>query len=184
MKITKVKNHSKGHKAHLRENFRVVIADMQDRPQKDSRINEQLKYLILGEMFRFEMNILTFDPLIDEPNIRQFNQMLCQKCNVFFPDHKRLGYSRFQDDELITKFEIFDIVIVPGLAFRMDGARLGRGGGWYDRAIARLSTKCLKLGVCYSEQLATDLPVKIHDRSVDLVLCDQGIIWSNRMNIQ
>jgi len=63
-----------------------------------------------------------------------------------------------------------DLVVVPGLAFTADGGRLGRGGGHYDRFLARLGAGCSSIGVCFAEQVVDDLPVEQHDRPVDRVV--------------
>ena len=63
-----------------------------------------------------------------------------------------------------------DIIIVPGLAFTLDGKRLGRGGGYYDRALAELREDALSVGVCFGFQLLETLPTELHDKSVHLVL--------------
>ena len=53
--------------------------------------------------------------------------------------------------------------IIPGLAFTKDGARLGYGGGWYDRLLAKSNATSLKIGVAYSFQILPDLPREPHD---------------------
>ena len=63
-----------------------------------------------------------------------------------------------------------DIIFVPGLAFSADGARLGRGGGFYDRLLAALPPHVLRVGVCFAEQIAEAIPAEPHDRRVDIVL--------------
>ena len=53
--------------------------------------------------------------------------------------------------------------IVPGLAFSRSGARLGYGGGWYDRFLAKSSPSSISLGVAYPFQIVDDLPLEPHD---------------------
>lgn len=60
-------------------------------------------------------------------------------------------------------------VIVPGLAFTAAGARLGYGGGFYDRFLPTVAG-VPNAGVCFSEQLLDDLPTGPHDVRVDRVL--------------
>lgn len=69
-----------------------------------------------------------------------------------------------------------DVVVVPGLAFTAGGARLGQGGGWYDRVVATLRPDCLSIGACFSEQLVTELPVEAHDIVLDIVATDRGLV--------
>lgn len=60
-----------------------------------------------------------------------------------------------------------DLVVVPGLAFTRCGRRLGRGGGFYDRALADLPRRVKRLGVCFEFQVVGDLPVEPHDALLD-----------------
>ena len=65
-----------------------------------------------------------------------------------------------------------DVVVVPGLAFTIDGHRLGQGGGHFDRFLPRLGPDCLTIGVCSHEQLVGELPMAPHDVRVRLVVTD------------
>ncbi len=60
--------------------------------------------------------------------------------------------------------------IVPGLAFAPDGARLGYGGGWYDRLLSGASPDATVLGVAYPFQMVEALPAEPHDRRVAAVV--------------
>jgi 5-formyltetrahydrofolate cyclo-ligase len=62
-----------------------------------------------------------------------------------------------------------DLLLVPGLAFTSDGARLGRGGGFYDRFLARFPT-VPRWGLCFPAQLLGALPTEDHDIRVHRVL--------------
>ena len=54
-----------------------------------------------------------------------------------------------------------DLVIVPGVAFTLDGRRLGHGKAFYDRFLPQ--TAAVMVGACFSEQLVDDLPTEAHD---------------------
>ncbi len=73
-----------------------------------------------------------------------------------------------------------DIVITPLLAFDEEGRRLGYGGGYYDRAIARLRAMkpVITIGVAQAWQKTEDLPVEDHDENarLDFVLTENGVI--------
>jgi 5-formyltetrahydrofolate cyclo-ligase len=66
-----------------------------------------------------------------------------------------------------------DVVIVPGTAFTAAGDRLGQGGGWYDRFLARVRPDCVTIGVGFAPQLVSELPVEDHDIRLDLVVTDR-----------
>lgn len=65
-------------------------------------------------------------------------------------------------------------IIVPGLAFDRTGARLGQGGGHYDRMLA--ATRGLRIGVAFAWQLVDAVPATSRDIRVDLVVHDGGIV--------
>ena len=68
-----------------------------------------------------------------------------------------------------------DLVIAPALAVDPQGNRLGRGAGWYDRALARRKPACPLIAVCWPwEVLDTDLPAEPHDVPADGVLTPGG----------
>lgn len=62
--------------------------------------------------------------------------------------------------------------IVPGLAFAEGGARLGYGGGWYDRLMADARADARKLGVGYRFQRVKALPAEPHDVQLDEIVTD------------
>jgi len=62
-----------------------------------------------------------------------------------------------------------DFVIVPALAVGKDGHRLGRGGGCYDRALARVGPAVPTLALLYDNELLDDVPAGPHDQPVRAV---------------
>jgi 5-formyltetrahydrofolate cyclo-ligase len=65
--------------------------------------------------------------------------------------------------------EIVEFVIVPGLAFTLDGLRLGYGGGYYDRFLPK-TEHTPNVGVCFTEQLLDTLPAEPWDIRVQQVV--------------
>lgn len=55
-----------------------------------------------------------------------------------------------------------DILIVPGVAFTIQGERLGYGGGYYDRYIPQC-TQARIIALSFEEQLVPALPTEPHD---------------------
>ena len=66
-----------------------------------------------------------------------------------------------------------DVVIAPALAVDTTGARLGQGGGWYDRALEHLRPGAPVIALVFPEELydaeKRPLPRERHDRLVDAV---------------
>lgn len=71
-----------------------------------------------------------------------------------------------------------DLVIVPLLAFDRCGGRLGQGGGYYDRTLARLKETgpVFVLGLAYSGQEVDCVPTEDTDQRLDAVLTERGFI--------
>ena len=68
-----------------------------------------------------------------------------------------------------------DAIFIPGLAFSSDGGRLGFGGGWYDRLLARIPEETVKIGVCWDRLVINDVPMDSWDIRVDGVLTEAGV---------
>ncbi len=62
-----------------------------------------------------------------------------------------------------------DLVIVPALAADPDGNRLGRGGGCYDRALARVGPSVPTVALLYDPELLDEVPVGPHDQRIRAV---------------
>ena len=56
-----------------------------------------------------------------------------------------------------------DMVVVPLVAFDRTGARLGYGGGCYDRYLPTVAPKCLIVGIAFGEQRVDHVPTDAHD---------------------
>ncbi|WNI15891.1 5-formyltetrahydrofolate cyclo-ligase [Actinacidiphila sp. ITFR-21] len=69
-------------------------------------------------------------------------------------------------------------VLLPGLAVDAQGVRLGRGGGSYDRVLARLEaagTHPLLVVVLYAHEVVDTVPREPHDHLVDAVVTPEGV---------
>ncbi len=61
-----------------------------------------------------------------------------------------------------------DAVLVPGVAFDVEGRRLGQGGGHYDRLLAGLPSRVRRIGAGFDFQILEEaLPAEAHDEPVD-----------------
>lgn len=63
----------------------------------------------------------------------------------------------------IVPAEALDMIVVPLVAFDRAGARLGYGGGCYDRYLPTLSPACHVVGIAFDEQRVDHVPTDAHD---------------------
>jgi 5-formyltetrahydrofolate cyclo-ligase len=75
-----------------------------------------------------------------------------------------------------------DVVVLPGLAVDGHGMRLGRGGGSYDRVMARLASQPLDerpwtVVLLYPGEVGVAVPAEPHDRAVDAAATAEGMTW-------
>ena len=68
-----------------------------------------------------------------------------------------------------------DVLLVPGLAVAADGMRLGRGGGSYDRALARVPVDTFTCVLLHDDEVGLDVPREPHDRPVTAVVSPAGL---------
>jgi len=66
------------------------------------------------------------------------------------------------------------LVLTPAVACDRGGVRLGRGGGFYDRMLARCGGPAV--GIVYACQLAESLPREPHDRKVAFAVTEEGVL--------
>jgi 5-formyltetrahydrofolate cyclo-ligase len=134
--------------------------------------------------------ILFFAPLPDEPDVWPLlEESLADGKIIALPffDLDKKGYSARRvnnpaQEVVAGKFgvrepvstcaeiplEQFDLILVPGMAFDLRGNRLGRGRGFYDRLLEKVSG--IKCGVAYDFQLLEVIPTEPHDAKVDFIL--------------
>jgi 5-formyltetrahydrofolate cyclo-ligase len=71
-------------------------------------------------------------------------------------------------------------IVVPALAVSPSGMRMGRGGGSYDRVLARIEASPRPVrprvaALLYPGELDVDLPVEPHDRAVDMAVAGESV---------
>lgn len=91
------------------------------------------------------------------------------KMALFEPAGKRLG------PDAVTEA---DVVLLPGLAVDTRGMRLGRGGGSYDRVLARLEAADARpalVVLLYDAEVVEHVPEEAHDRPVQAVVTPSGV---------
>ncbi len=137
------------------------------------------------------LNVMSFFNFASEVNTALIHQALWQRnANIYLPRVKSIkdrtmdivlytknteliksnyGILEPEDSPLIESKEL-NIIIVPALAFDQNLNRLGYGGGFYDALLASLQKTVLKVGICFAEQLVSQIPINQHDEKVDLLI--------------
>lgn len=128
----------------------------------DEEVNTRL---ILNTAFREKKHVLL--PVL----LEKTNEMI--SAELITPEGMHPGkYAIMEPEGWSSPFPMrdLDMVFVPGLAFDRKNHRLGRGKGYYDRFLAKLSSRVATVGLAYDIQLVDELPVDVHDVKLDLVL--------------
>jgi 5,10-methenyltetrahydrofolate synthetase len=66
-----------------------------------------------------------------------------------------------------------EFILVPGVAFTPSGARLGYGGGFYDRLLASFDRRVARIAAAFDLQMVDKLPEGPHDQRVDRVVTEK-----------
>lgn len=92
-------------------------------------------------------------------------------------DELEIGKMGLKEPFLNKKIIDPDIILVPLLAFDEKLYRLGYGGGYYDRAIAKLRQvkKIITIGIGFDVQKVDNIPVEPHDQKLDFILTEEKL---------
>ncbi|MGL4781200.1 MAG: 5-formyltetrahydrofolate cyclo-ligase [Bacteroidales bacterium] len=82
--------------------------------------------------------------------------------------------------KICPELSVLDLIVVPGVAFSVEGDRMGYGKGYYDRLLSQ--TNAIRVGFCFEFQLFESLPTETHDKSMDLILTEERTIVLSRCN--
>lgn len=130
--------------------------------------------------------VALFSPLHDEPQISELITELSSVMTVALPRVEgdvmqfyffsaadmhtgAYGINEPCNTPLVEPWEI-DLMLVPGVAFTCNGARMGRGKGYYDKYMSQEGFRAHKIGVCYAVQVVENLPQEEHDIKMDTVI--------------
>jgi 5-formyltetrahydrofolate cyclo-ligase len=102
--------------------------------------------------------------------LRALDELVIGKWKILEPPRERWGESERE----ISPQQI-DFVVVPGVAFGRDGARMGNGQGYYDRLLESVRPDCPLVALCYESQLFDNLIVDDHDVFMDKVVTERAI---------
>ncbi|MEV4433968.1 5-formyltetrahydrofolate cyclo-ligase [Streptomyces sp. NPDC049555] len=118
---------------------------------------------------RVLLPVLLPDNDLDWAPYRGADRLMRASKGLLEPDGERLG------PEAVTEA---DAVLLPGLAVDERGLRLGRGGGSYDRVLARLEragADPARVVLLYDDEVVAQVPVEPHDHPVHAVVTPGGV---------
>ena len=138
--------------------------------------NENLKYTednisILNDLIKNKI-ICVYIPLKSEIDIND-KLLGYKKILTTYLDNKTLKICKYKKPFKKNKLNVYepetpsaesevDVFLIPGLAFTVDGKRLGRGGGFYDQML-KFYPKSLKIGLTSNDRILKDIPTEDHD---------------------
>ncbi len=172
-------------KRNIRQSIRAKIATLsaEDKATLSSQIFNKIAYL---KEIKQASIVALFVSLADEPQTSNFiNQLLSRQIKVvvpriegeemeFYDISEGIATGAFGIMEPTSKEPIdpskIDVMIVPGVAFTQQGARLGRGKGFYDKYLSHSGFRARTIGVCYPCQIVETLPTEEHDKVLDCVI--------------
>ena len=132
--------------------------------------------------FNFELNVLNVLEILEKkkylislPKVSNNNRM-----NFFQWSFKDpLKINKYGIPEPVSKKKIFpSVLLIPLLAFDNKLNRLGYGGGYYDRYISSSleNDKIVKIGIGFSFQKVTSLPINKYDKKLDFIITEKDFI--------
>lgn len=68
--------------------------------------------------------------------------------------------------------ENMDLAVIPGLAFDLQGGRIGYGGGFYDRFFSNSDINIKKIALAYEFQILEEIPLEDHDIAIDSIITE------------
>lgn len=188
-------------KATLRSALRSQRGDLSDRQLKQAALGlvEQYQKHFADKSLQKIAIYLQHDHEIDTSELIKL--LLSLGCELYLPkiasesSNRSMEFSRYHPDvpmktnhfgiqepeidDFININEL-DLIFLPLTAFDGQGNRLGMGGGYYDRALAKLSNKdTILAGLAYDFQLIPLCPKESFDQSLKIVLTATCLIDFN-----
>jgi len=134
--------------------------------------NEPSTYLIIAELIKSSVRVLL-------PAVSGGHSMRWYEFDGESITKGALGFAEPDAAKLPeADLSAAEILFLPALAIDLHGARLGRGGGYFDRALAGdwPNEAQVKVALVYYEEVLAQLPSEPHDVPVDFVITDKRLI--------
>lgn len=179
--------------AERKREFRLMIAETIRSLDPESRreADDAICSVVLGlSEYRACEQLLAYMPLKDEVDVTRISSSAIDEGkDVYLPvtlPGRDLEYRRWRPGEALVRSAngVLEpatgdplrparvLILVPGRGFSVDGWRLGRGSGYYDRALRRLSQIGTTVGVAYQCQVVPDLPCGPGDEKLDRIVTE------------
>ncbi|CAF1592986.1 unnamed protein product, partial [Didymodactylos carnosus] len=121
----------------------------------------------------FKMNKHVYIPRYDQNTMQMLRLMSMEDLDTLPMTKWNIKQPRMDDDERETASEL-DLILVPGLAFSLNGYRLGHGKGFYDKFLNHYvqthNKKPFTIGLAFTQQIVDNLPVCDYDYILDEIL--------------
>jgi len=102
--------------------------------------------------------------------LKALDELVIGKWKILEPPRERWGEAGRE-----IRPEEIDFVVVPGVGFGRDGARMGNGQGYYDRLLESVRPDCPLVALCFESQLFDNLIVSSHDVFMDKVVTERAV---------
>lgn len=165
--------------------LRIYIRGLLDRLDANTKKNNDVlinKYLLSILQNQINLNILSFEPVLSEPDIKYFNDYIKKLNRLYWPKREDVVIYPDSSDMPVPSIDKLSYIIVPAVAVTYEGARLGRGGGWYDRLLE--NSPAIKICPIYSFQVLQAIPQFEHDQRVDIIVTELGIFKTKEFEKQ
>lgn len=180
--------------AHEKVRIRKEISSLKKKYSPDelyNRSEEALAVLEITEVFQNAKVIFIYNSLSDEVQTsdfirrweaqKQFYLPVVVGDDIVFRSHTSTEFKQSSlgilepVGENFTDLSKVDLIVVPGVAFDRRMNRLGRGRGFYDRFLPKISAP--KAGICFDFQLLDEIPAEPTDIKMDYVISENELIW-------
>ena len=78
--------------------------------------------------------------------------------------------------ERLMELNAVEFALLPGVGYARDGARLGYGGGFYDKLLARMKPHPVLVAAAFTLQIVAEIPQEITDVKVDWIVTEHELI--------